>query len=266
MACSACIKLIMDSDSNTNAVLSDLQLNEALDKDSSNLLRGISMLLTKHVDPLKKEMEGIREMIAPLNEAVNKHTDLINTHTLQITNIERSLEEIAKKVENTTVAGNNVEDLLVEANSRLERSNNIILYNVMELPSSNTDGSTSFNDFTLQLENQDLHLAKKVLSKFSDKINIIYTKRIGKKTDGKHRPILVRLHSKEQVLYILRNKSLLPGNVNASSDQTQMQRDYFKNLKKTCDAHNSNYPNDKKKIIFVKSIPKIVDMKDNSKN
>lgn len=80
--------------------------------------------------------------------------------------------------------------------------------------------------------------------------------RIGKYSPGKNRPIKIYFKSSETVKLILRNKHKYP-NFQIYPDQTHMQRQYYKELKKELNRRKENGEAELR-IKYVNGHPKIV--------
>lgn len=115
------------------------------------------------------------------------------------------------------------EELIIETQNRLDKSNNVIILNVAELPDESIDMSTS--------------IAKDMLTDLNLDLNIVQAKRLGK-TRPNGRPLLIKFENGLSVRTILKCKSKLRSmdkwkNVWVNADLTRSQQFQMNSLRET---------------------------------
>ena len=109
-----------------------------------------------------------------------------------------------------------IDNLSAELQDRLYRSLNVLIYNL-----------------SVSNDSPDIDKVKECLKSISNiNFDTISVKRFSKTTLCHNvPPILVRLSSNSEVARILKNKKLLPKDVEISLDRTTLQREQFNRLK-----------------------------------
>ncbi|XP_061719718.1 uncharacterized protein LOC133526889 [Cydia pomonella] len=161
---------------------------------------------------LETLMKRMEENMDILRKDFEKHTNSLKEsfNTSIASTIEEKLaplmEENLKLKGDVTVLKNKVHNL-----EREVRKNNLILHGVEESEQDDTE--------LLELVLQTLNnLAKDGEIESFDKWEISVVRRLGKKRDKKHRPILVKLTLAWRRLQVLKNGKKLPANTYVSED------------------------------------------------
>ena len=158
----------------------------------------------------------------------------------------KSTDTTSTLVNSTHASTLSIYNLSAELQDRLYRSLNVLIYN---LPASN--------------DSTDVDKVKEYFKSISNiNFDAISVKRFSKPT-LRHNvpPILVRLSSSSEISRILKNKTLLPKDVEISLDRTTLQREQFNRLMATVDIDNKTNPSNLKFVKYIKDIPTIVDDK-----
>lgn len=190
------------------------------------------------INIINNSLDGILLAISNLREenAILKN-ELSNLHS-KITILESSSNV------NCTLSS---EEVINEAQNRLVKSKNIIVFNILELPNES--------------DNTSLSVAKEFMSDIALDLDIVQAKRIGNARSG-GRPLLLKFNDANEPRLLLRNKSKLHSlekwkNVWVNADLTQYQQTQIKSLrdilrqKRADDDFNSI-------IKYVNGVPKIV--------
>lgn len=216
---------------------------------------------------LNTKFGALNEELKSQNQLLNKELTTIKENIVDIRNENAELKiSLATVTNNLAVANNEVialkdqvrvlqgtstltyrakRKLFFEFRDMTSRSHNLIFYNIPD----SADGNA-----------QDLQKAKDLLSPPPGEgaPKIIRVSRIGVFAINKCRPLAVTLSSpKEVTQYLKRNKSL-PNDVQASSDRTNEDRNYLKELRAELEKLNLEDPGHPKTIKFIKGIPTIV--------
>ena len=194
------------------------------------------------------------------NQGIFNRIDSLASQIAVVDNRVQPIAELAERVDNidSRVAAlesrqqaapplPNIDNIAAEIRDRLQRSQNIIIYGVLEnIGAPHTTDLESVTSLLTRVPGINL-------------TNIV-ARRLGKpKADGTPRPLLVTLVSASEVQRILRNRHVLPRPVSVSTDKTQAERAHLKGLIEQVAAHNAANPNDQKKIKYVNGVPTIVD-------
>lgn len=137
------------------------------------------------------------------------------------------------------------EQIMEEIEDRVNRSKNLIFFDLEE----DNNGVTTDVD----LANDILHM---IIPNGDFPMNVM---RLGKRQQGRHRPLRISLPSKQDAIRILRNKSRYSGPMRIIQDQTLKQRAYFKDIQAQLKALKDAGVNDKT-IRFINGMPRIVDV------
>uniref|UniRef100_A0A1Y1MPT1 PHD-type domain-containing protein n=1 Tax=Photinus pyralis TaxID=7054 RepID=A0A1Y1MPT1_PHOPY len=150
-----------------------------------------------------------------------------------------------------TSSSSDCENLIQEINERQRRANNIILFNIEESTSANSQDQID----------HDLNKAVNIVGA----VNVITTGikafRLGRtRVSGKMRPLKVILNNPSGALVVLKSKLVLketfPG-ISISDDQTTMQRNHLQKLRTELQDRLSSGEKDIT-IRYIHGIPKIV--------
>ena len=137
---------------------------------------------------------------------------------------------------------NNIDRISQEIQERFNRSRNIFLFG---FPEYDSDDMTERNIIAM-LNNMNINS------------NDIQIRRVGRINAGRPRLVIVTLHSRAEVLKVLRNCKALPPGVRANEDKTKTQRDQYNELKREVEEHNVNNPRELWRIKYINGSPKIV--------
>lgn len=196
---------------------------EIFHPDCTNLTRAEINLLKSQERSLKFSCETCKNL-PPLLTLIKELQQAVTTLTSEI----NSLKENKSATTEESVI---IQKVIGEINEREKRSSNIIIFNCVE--EENVTDDIKVNE---------------LLSTLSNDLETSYLKseRLGKIVDGKIRPIKVSLKSKEDVVAVLKNKKRIGHrfkNVRISSDQTIVQRQYFKLVKEEAEKRKQNGEN-----------------------
>lgn len=135
-----------------------------------------------------------------------------------------------------------LETVAAELQDRLNRSSNILLYNVPVPEGGDV-----------------LHEVRGALNSINGlDLGNISARRFTRPTrNGCHPPIIVRLSSKYDVGTVLRNWKNLPGGIQVAADRTKSQREAYKKLRMEAEVHNRN-STIKKRVKYVNGSPVLV--------
>ncbi|CAH0552501.1 unnamed protein product [Brassicogethes aeneus] len=181
-----------------------------------------SQLLTIILE-LQKEIKGLNSKVSELE---NKFINV---------NAQKSVPDDCKFIEN----------VILESQEREKRSKNVLLFNINE-------------------EDEDFEkIAKNVITGISNLVNTDNLKiyRIGKKTDGKKRPVKIEFKSAVDAKTILVNKTKVNEpyrNIKINNDLTFLQRKYLENLRSELENKNKSDSNVKYTIKYKNGLPTIV--------
>lgn len=146
------------------------------------------------------------------------------------------------------------EFIINEINERNKRASNLILYNINESDSTQSDLRITHD------LNQVNIVIKSILNNATTLPSPVKVIRLGRSQSNKPRPLKVVFNSVSDVFDILKNKrnlSIDHPNVSVSSDRTQIQRDYMQKLREQLTTRSSNGENGLT-IKFIKGVPKII--------
>lgn len=180
-------------------------------------------------------------------DKLEQKLEIFNDKFMRIDELEKKLEVINNKLLSNATTNINEEELISEAMDRIERSRNIIVYN---LPESNQDESE----------------IKKVLGSVTDDPQVEHIVRLGQPIPAKNRPIKIVFGDKFAARKILKNKSKLKNtqfsNVRLMDDLSRKQLDYLKTLrlelKNRVDSGETWLT-----IKYIRNIPQIIDPRNN---
>lgn len=175
--------------------------------------------------PMAREnLQTLKEMKRVTKELQNENAEskaLIMKH-------EERLQKLENKQELLTQIKEEIKEDLREEEDRKSRKNNLVLYRI---PEKKTEEETTQND---------LNTCKKVFTEVLEvrEIEITEVKRLGKPTQGKSRPLLVKVSDPETKFTILREAKKLRNardkemaDISISSDMTRKQREVLFTLR-----------------------------------
>lgn len=172
----------------------------------------------------------------------------------QLPLIMKKLEELTAEVQQLRLRQSMLatESAIQEISERANRANNVIIYNIEESPSNDSD----------ERKEHDKKECIKVIDSVTNKIECSRVKvfRLGApRADPKDgpRPIKVILNSKRDAVELLRNRSKLAKPSSVVADLTPMQREYMKHLREELDKRITNGETDIT-IKYVRGHPQIV--------
>lgn len=181
---------------------------------------------------------------------------LIPKLMVKIDQLQSEINELKKVGNNslTTLKENENEDVISEIMDRQSRASNIIIFNVNEPKSKNTQERNSEDNKTVQDILSGMNISKDDIKQF----------RIGKVGQGKNRPIKVILKSPEDAKCVLKNKhNIKIPSIRIYSDQTRAQLQYLRKVKADLQALIENGEVNKT-IKFINNKPTIIDKRVNN--
>lgn len=144
--------------------------------------------------------------------------------------------------------------IMEEILERERRANNVILVGVKEFNSDNGSDRKIHDETTVKKLLSDVNNG----GDYSQKVMAV--QRLGRREDGKIRPIKVILFSRQDAIWILKNKSKARKEVRIYDDKTPKQREELNQLRNTLKTRvemgETNLT-----IRYVKGVPKIVNQK-----
>lgn len=183
--------------------------------DVMRKLNSIDEKLNSHESKLSiisNSLSGMQESINYLRDENVILKEEINNMRSKITTIETN-----------TILSNNLsaDEVIFEAQNRIIKSNNVIIFNLSELPNESSDGSLS--------------IAREMISDLALNLNIIHAKRIGK-TRVNGRPLLIEFNNSLSATSLLKSKTKLRSfdrwkNVWVNADLTRNQQIHMKELR-----------------------------------
>jgi len=199
------------------------------------LLNNIKELLKIEFEDFKKEM---RELYLVDLKEIRENLQCLSHRVDQ-------LENLIEGSQPSFPMDRFEEQMMAEMEDRVNRSKNIIFFDLEE----NNNGVTT-----------DVGRARDILNIIVPGGNLpLDVMRLGKRQQGRHRPLRISLPSKQDVIRILRNKSRYSGPVRMVQDQTLKQRAYLKDIQARLKALKDAGVNNKT-IRFINGMPKIVDV------
>lgn len=189
--------------------------------------------LIKAYDGLREELDDVKRLLAqPRTVAAPTSPPPVTVVTQPAPDTNAIMEEILE---------------------RERRVNNVILVGVKECDSDNGNARKT----------HDESCVKKILSTISagdytDKF--VAVQRLGRREDGKTRPVKVVLSSRQDAVLILKNKSKADREVRIYDDKTPRQREELQQLRETLKSRLEKGETSLT-IRYVKGVPKIVNQK-----
>lgn len=172
--------------------------------------------------------------------------------------LQKEIADLKEKLAKPNETTDNINTIINEITDRKRRAKNVVLYNVAESTSTNTDERIKHDDKQVE----------RLLSQICDNApKPIRLYRLGKRTSENtnyNRPIKAVFSSKEEAVSILKNKKNIKSDVRLSSDNTKIQREHFLKIKNEFQSRVDQGENNIG-IRYVNDNPTIVNLGD-SKN
>lgn len=144
--------------------------------------------------------------------------------------------------------------IMEEILERERRINNVILVGVKECDSDNGNARKTHDE--LSVTKLLCNIAGK--ADYSDKV--VTVQRLGRREDGKTRPVKVVLSSRQDAVWILKNKSKAEREVRIYDDKTPKQREELQQLREVLRVRTETGETNLT-IRYVRGVPKIVNQK-----
>lgn len=142
-------------------------------------------------------------------------------------------------------------EIIQEINDRNLRKKNVMIYNVVESNSASVTDQTKHDDCKLSEIMSEVGV--------TDEKKIVRHFRVGKKIEGKIRPIKVITDDQNTAFSILKNKSNCSAPHKLNSDLTFLQRKQLQDLRGELEILNKDTV--VKTIKYIRGEPRIVDIK-----
>lgn len=141
--------------------------------------------------------------------------------------------------------------IMEEVLERERRATNVILVGIKECDSNIGSERKLFDDLSVKKILQDVNNG----GDFCEKV--VTVQRLGRRDDGKTRPIKVVLTSRQDAVWVLKNKNKAKKEVRIYDDKTPKQREELNRLR---DSLNTRVQNGEANLTirYVKGVPKIV--------
>lgn len=223
---------------------------------SEALINQIEITIARSVENiLSKELAKFQDQFW---KRYAEDMDKVNSSLRNLTDRVSNLENNPAKTDSSSFLVQGQENVIQEIVERERRSVNLVLFNLEEVdcPASTASPAVS---------NSDVDLIKNIF-------NVIYPAdytdikavRLGKKSQGRNRPVCVSLKSKSDVTAILKNKSKYGGPVMIAQDRTPKQREHLAELRLELQNLISTGVTDKT-IRYINGSPCIVNATPNSR-
>lgn len=180
-------------------------------------------------DILNTQLESLSTTLTAVDVKIEQHSQILNSHSLEISKCKADIQQLQTCNSQRNPA--QVEETIKETLDRIQRANNIIIYNVPE--SDNDTDIRLVHDVTRLILGDGTQLPLDII-------------RIGKKTLGNKnpRPIKVTYPTSFLVRQLLRNKVRLANStyssVNIKSDLTPKQASYLTFLRSELKRRSEN--------------------------
>lgn len=220
----------------------------------ADVMKKLNSIENSHNDKFKfinDKLTNYESKITVLSNSLNGIMTAIGNLRDENQNLKKEINSLHNKIENLESTSNtnnslSSDEVIYEAQNRLIKSKNVIVFNIAELP-----GET---------EATSLSIANNMLSDLALNINITQAKRIGKACpDG--RPLLLEFNNTADSRSLLKCKSKLRSfdkwrNIWVNADLTQYQQSQMKSLrdilrKKRADGDSNSF------IKYVNGMPTI---------
>lgn len=186
-------------------------------------------------DQVEIENEQFQGSRYTIDDIMHKLLEMEANHNILVKKIEQqdvTIKTLISRIEQIESTNKNSKDIPVMTNTiikeideRKKRENNIVVYGIEESTRENSEDRKT----------DDQSNIARVLTSVTNNVVVDDIKffRLGKRTNGKHRPIKVILNSSKDVHNVFKNKNKLgnahPG-VKIGADQTLIQRQEFKKV------------------------------------
>lgn len=227
---------------NNTITLADIMKKlKTMEDSQNNKYKSINDKLISYeskINIINNSLDGILSAISILRDENATLKDEISSLHNKITILESTSNV------NCTLSS---DEVINEAQNRLVKSKNIMVFNILELPNES--------------DNTSLSVAKELLLDLALDLDIIQAKRIGNARSG-GRPLLLKFNDANESRLLLRNKSKLRSlekwkNVWVNADLTQYQQVQMKSLRNILQQKRAD--GDFNSIIkYVNGVPKIV--------
>ena len=209
--------------------------SKILSEDLQLLQNNIASLFNSQFYTITNTLEDIKNQLSSFKTQIDQNTTEINTIRSQISSLSDTLHNAL------TPTSQPICDTTSEIMDRLERSSNIIIFNLA--PRENI---------------LDKDLVSNLLSHI-DNINTanIHIQRF-KNSSGEVQPILAKLSSKAEVDRVLRNWKKFPTGIQISADYTEQQRQHYKKLKDEAIKHNQAHPDNENIVRYINGNPTLI--------
>jgi len=177
-------------------------------------------------------LKKVDDMEKDFTTKLNELRALVEENTLKITKL-NSTEQMGNPLIQKSHEAQNV---IWEIEERKRRQNNLVIFGISESDSKDRDEKTKFDIEQVQEVCKDIG----VKAEKSDIDNIF---RLGRKSEGKIRPILLRLNSTEKKVEILNRKNILKEttpDVKIVHDCTPKQREHDKQAYEEARKNNTS--------------------------
>ncbi|KAJ8665615.1 hypothetical protein QAD02_007277 [Eretmocerus hayati] len=175
---------------------------------------------------IKDDISIIKESCSAI-DAMAKDIKDLQVSVSSIPDMKKDIDDLKKDLSNVKTNNVNNEEIINELQDRIQRSRNIILFNVLEVKA-----------------HVDSELAKRILKDIPVSTSNITTKRIGQAKEGAVRPLIITMNSTSDAHLVIKNKNKLDKKIKVSLDKTKSQREQYTavvdELKKKLDEGESD--------------------------
>lgn len=209
---------------------------------------GISALQSS-ISNISNSLDTVSTQLNTFDPRINDLESTLNTIKAKTTNFENvqadvselkdQLTRVTSELENLKSAPKgNITDLsqiFVEIKEREMKSRNVLIYNVLEdnlRISQDYSTLEDINKFNALVAARDKSRAKEILSCISN-INLdgIQTRRLGRVRPNYCRPLRVTLPNRQDVITVMKNRSMVDSKYTVKTDLTKYQQRKIKELK-----------------------------------
>lgn len=229
---------------------------DSLRNEMRSFLSKFSTIQNESVASIRQDMNEIKEQLAGIKTSMDKVIEDQEKMKQDIENLKSLCSKNELKIQSlqsssppsqSNVSTFSYEEMIVECQERITKRNNIIIFNIPEPSSKNSNERLEY----------DKNEVSKIINTIADKCcQPLKIFRIGKYNPQKPRPLKVCFENAEVALQILRNKNNQT-EFKIYSDQTYKQRKHLTQLKeellKRQQAGEQNLV-----IKYIKGIPKII--------
>ncbi|XP_074110822.1 uncharacterized protein LOC141535007 [Cotesia typhae] len=202
-------------------------------------------LLVKHLQSFSSKIESnfdhfkrtVEDNLSEIRSEVNKVTNKCSHLKGRIIKVENKIESFTPQL---------TEDTLAELNKRKRREVNVLAFNVTE--SKKTDGIE-------RLAEDRAQLASIILPDIGVEVTSPKLRRIGRRVQGKTRPLLVETKSVSETKTLMKSKPDPSTQVVIRPDLTQAQQIHLKSISEELTSGNGK---NNKTIKYINGTPRIV--------